>query len=91
MPHVLGGLPPRSLVLLLVLLLLPEGLHLVGVQPLLLPPLSIGLLAVLGPLWPGPLLPPAAPALQPEGGVLLVLPWQRQRSSALLLMLDGGW
>ena len=90
-PHVLGGLPPRSLVLLLVLVLLPEGLHLVGVQPLLLPPLSIRLLALLGPLWPWPLLPPATPALQPEGVVLLVLPWQRQRRGALLLMLEGGW
>ena len=74
---VLRGLPPRSVMLLLVLL--PEGLHLTGVQPLLLPPLPIGVLALPGPLWLGPLLPPATPTLQPEGMLLLVLAWRRQR------------
>ena len=77
-PIVLRGLPPRSLMLLLVLLLLPEGLHLVGVQPLLLPPRPIGVLALLGPLRLGPLLSPAAPALPPEVVLLLLLAWQRQ-------------
>lgn len=83
-PAVLRGLPPRSLMLLL-LVLLPEGLHLVGVRPLLLPPLPIGLLALPGPLWLGPLLLPATPTLQPKGLLLLLLAWQRR--GALLLLL----
>lgn len=84
-PTVLRGLPPRSLMLLLLVLLLPEGLHLVRVRPLLLPPLPIGLLALPGPLWLGPLLLPATPTLQPKGLLLLLLAWQRR--GALLLVL----